>query len=90
MKLIVSVSRDVLESVEASQICICNVIEDTIGWSQEAALSPGIHASVCLQIVGGVVVYIRIFGSLPFQLESTCTIQTPKRKLRKEKIILRN
>ena len=37
MKLIVSVSRDVLESVEASQICICNVDEDTIGWAQEAA-----------------------------------------------------
>ena len=68
MKLIVSVSRDVLESVEASQICFCNVDEDTIGWAQEAALSPGIHASVCLQIVGGFVVYIGIFGSSPFQL----------------------
>ena len=41
-KLIMSVSRDVLESVEASQICFCNVDEDTVGWAQEAALSPGI------------------------------------------------
>ena len=79
MKLIVSVSRDVLESVEASQICICNVDEDTIGWSQEAALSPGIHASVCLQLVGGFVVCVGVFWQLAVPTwESSCIIQNPK------------
>ena len=58
-KLTMSVSRDVLEGVEASQICICNVNEDTVGWAQEAASSPGIYVTICLHTVGGSVVYMR-------------------------------
>ena len=67
MKLIVSVSRDVLESVEASQICICNVNEDTIGWSGGSIIA----RDSCFGLLANcwwVVVSMGIFGSLPLQL----------------------
>ena len=52
-KLTMSVSRDVLESVEASQICFCNVNEDTIGWRRRQHYRQGFMLrSACKLLVG--------------------------------------
>ena len=85
-----SVSRDVLEGVEASQICICNVNEDTVGWAQEAASLPGIYVTICLHTVGGSVVYMRPLAACHSKLGELLYHPKPqKRKLRRDKTILR-
>ena len=78
MKLIVSVSRDVLESVEASQICICNVNEDTIGWSGGSIIA----RDSCFGLLANCWWVRRVHWNL-WQLaiptwESSCIIQNPK------------
>ena len=84
-----SVSRDVLESVEASQICFCNVDEDTIGWRRRQHYRQGFMFRSAFKLLVGRRVH-ETFGSLPLQIgRAPVSSKTPKCKLRKHKNILR-
>ena len=87
-KLTMSVSRDVLESVVASQICFCNVDEDTILDGLRRQHSPGI----CFGLLANCW-WTRLHGifwqlAIP-SMRAPVLFKNPKCKLRKHKNILR-